>query len=131
MPGMNLDQDPKQVAIYLSRARAVLGLVMLVAPGLAGRAVFGPAGATSTARALSRMAGVRDLVLGVGTLTALNETDHGPDWLGMCAAADAGDALALLLGPGLTARARLAGLSAVAASGASLVLSRRLADARL
>jgi hypothetical protein len=125
-----MDQDSKQLAIYLSRARAVIGLSMIVAPGLLGRAWMGPGGSTGPARALARIAGIRDLVLGIGAMTALNEGDHGPEWLSMAAASDAVDAVTLLLGRGLPLRARLSSLTAAAAAAAGMKLSRDLADER-
>lgn len=125
-----MDQDPKQLAVYLARGRAVLGLVMTAAPGVVGRLLLGRGGATGPARALTRMMGIRDVALGVGAVTSLNETDHGPEWISMGAAADAVDALALTFGRGVTKRARLVGLVAAGAAAANLLLARQLADRR-
>jgi hypothetical protein len=125
-----MEQDPKQLAIYFARVRAGIGLAMVLLPGLTGRVMLGRDANTPTSRALVRMIGIRDLVLGVGALTALNETEHGPDWVGVCAVVDGIDAVALTFGPGLVLRARPTGLVAGALAAVQLELARRLADER-
>jgi hypothetical protein len=125
-----MDQDPKQLAIYFARVRAGIGLAMVLLPGLAGRVMLGRDAGAPTSRALVRMIGIRDLVLGVGSLTALNETTHGPDWVAVCAVVDGIDAVALTFGPRLVLRARPTGLVAGALAAVQLELARRLADER-
>jgi hypothetical protein len=124
----NLDQ--RQIALVMARSRAVLGLVALVFPGLLNRAFLGAGAATPHAKALMRMAGIRDVALGVGALTSIKESTQGPEWLSMGALADGVDALAILLVRGAPRRARLVTLGAAAAAVAGLKLSRDLADER-
>jgi len=122
--------DPRQVGLVLARARAINGLVMLVAPGVVARALFGSAGSSAVARALLRIVGVRDLVLGIGAITTLKEQTMDAEWVGMGAVADGVDALVCLLTPGLPARARAAVFVGGSAAVQGLLVSRALADAR-
>ena len=91
-----MDFDHRQVALVLARARAVNGLVMLVLPGVVGWVVFGSAGRQPAARALLRLVGVRDLVLGIGAITTLKEHTMDAEWVGMGAVADAVDGVVSL-----------------------------------
>jgi hypothetical protein len=122
--------DSRQLALAIARGRAVLGLVGLVLPGLLNRSFLGAGAATPHAKALMRMAGIRDVALGVGALTSIKENTQGPEWLSMGALADGVDALALLLVRGAPRRARLVSLGAAATAVATLKLSRDLADER-
>lgn len=125
-----VDMDHRQVALGLARGRAVTGLVMLALPGLAGRLLFGRAGATPVARALLRVAGVRDLVLGIGAITSCKEHTMDAEWVGMGAVADCADGVVALVTPGLPIRARAVAVAGGAAGVAGLVASRMLADER-
>ena len=120
--------DPRSTALVLSRARAILGLVLLVVPGLPARLWFGES--TPQVRALLRMVGVRDLVLGVGALTTLKERTQDAEWVGVGAFADAVDGLVALTTPGLRVRSRLLGPAALASAAVGIKLARDLADAR-
>lgn len=122
--------DPRQVGLVLARARAVNGLVMLIVPGLVARALFGSAGSSPVARALLRIVGVRDLVLGVGAITTLKEQTMDAEWVGMGAVADGVDALVCLLTPGLPARTRATVFIGGSAAVQGLLVSRALADGR-
>jgi hypothetical protein len=122
--------DAKRYAVYLARGRAVLGLAATTLPGVVGPLMMGRTARTPAGRAFARMLGVRDIALGVGAITALNESDHGPEWVSMGAVADAVDGVAMLATPGLPRWVRPFGLVAVGLAGAQLVLSRQLADAR-
>jgi hypothetical protein len=126
-----MDFDHRRVALVLARARAVNGLVMLVLPGAVGWVVFGKAGREPTARALLRLVGIRDLVLGIGAITTLKEQTMDAEWVGMGAAADAVDGLVSLVTPGLTARARVVSLIGGGAAAVGLLASRKIADARV
>jgi hypothetical protein len=126
-----MDFDHRRVALVIARARAVNGLVMLVLPGLVGRIIFGPAGRQPTTRALLRLVGIRDLVLGVGAITTLKEGTMDAEWVGMGAAADAVDAVVSLVTPGLAPRARLVSLVGGGAAAVGLYAARALADARV
>jgi hypothetical protein len=123
-----MDLETRSVALVLARSRAIVGLTLLVFPGLAARLWFGESSAGM--RALLRMVGVRDLILGVGALTSVKEKTHDAEWIGMGAFADAVDGLVTLSTPGLKLRARLVGPGALTAAGLGLKLARDLADAR-
>jgi hypothetical protein len=128
MTGM--DFDHRRVALIIARGRAVNGLVMLVLPGVVGRVLFGKAGGQPTARALLRLVGVRDLVLGIGAITTLKEGTMDAEWVGMGAIADAVDGIVSLTTPGLVKRSRLTSLVGGGAAVVGLLASRKLADAR-
>ena len=126
-----MDFDHRRVALIIARARAVNGLVMLVLPGVVGWAVFGKAGREPTAKALLRLVGVRDLVLGIGAITTLKEQTMDAEWVGMGAAADAVDGLVSLVTPGLAPQARIVSLIGGGAAAVGLLASRKIADARV
>jgi hypothetical protein len=125
-----MDLDHRRVALVIARARAVNGLVMLVLPGVVGWLLFGAAGRRPIPRALLRLVGIRDLVLGVGAITTLKERTMDAEWVGMGAAADAVDAIVNIATPGLGARARLVSLIGGGSAAVGLVSARALADAR-
>lgn len=120
----------RDLAITLTRARAILGLGLLVVPGVLGRAWLGRGGGAPATRAGLRMTGARDVVLGVGALTAIKEGAHGPEWMSMAAVADGVDAAVCLVSPGIGWRARIVGLVAGASAVLGLRLARDLADER-
>ena len=126
-----MDFDHRRVALILARGRAVHGLVLLVLPGVVGRIIYGKAGNVPTARALLRLVGIRDLVLGIGAITTLKEETMDAEWVGMGAAADAVDGIVTLVTPGLGMRARLMSLVGGGAAAVGLLASRALADARV
>jgi hypothetical protein len=125
-----MDFDHRRVALVLARGRAVNGLVMLVLPGVVGWVLFGKDGRSPTTRALLRLVGVRDLVLGVGAITTLKEQTMDAEWVGMGAVADAVDGLVSLATPGLARRSRMVSLVGGSAAGAGLLAARKLADER-
>ncbi len=127
---MAMEQDPRRVALVFTRVRAIFGLAMLVAPGPAGKACLGSGAGGPAARALTRMLGARDVVLGIGSLSAVKEGRHGPEWLGMSAIADGVDAAVCLFAPKLGWRARVVGVLAALFAGFGLKLARDIADER-
>jgi hypothetical protein len=127
-----MDFDHRRVALGIARGRAVNGLVMLVAPGAVGWALFGAAGRQPTTRALLRLVGIRDLVLGIGAITTLKERTMDAEWVGMGAVADAVDGVVGLVTPGLGLRARSATLiGGGGAAAVGMLASRALADERV
>jgi hypothetical protein len=126
-----MDNDQRRIALVIARGRAVNGLVTLILPGVVGRILFGPAGTQPTTRALLRLVGVRDLVLGIGAITTLKEGTMDAEWVGMGAVADAVDGIVSLVTPGLARRSRLVSLIGGGAAAIGLVASRALADARV
>jgi hypothetical protein len=125
-----MDFDHRQVALAIARGRAVNGLVMLALPGVVGWILFGRAGREPAARALLRLVGIRDLVLGVGAITTIKERTMDAEWVGMGAVADAVDGVVSLTTPGLTRRARVVSLIGGGAAVVGLLASRGLADER-
>jgi hypothetical protein len=126
-----MDEDQRRIALIIARARAVNGLVTLILPGVVGRILFGRAGEQPTTRALLRLVGVRDLVLGVGAITTLKEGTMDAEWVGMGAVADAVDGIVSLVTPGLARRSRFLSLIGGATAAVGLAASRALADARV
>src|SRR5947208_3118833 len=102
-----MELDPRANALMLARGRAVVGLIFVAVPGVAGRAFLGRAAREPTVRALLRLVGIRDVVLGLGAITTLKEGTMDAEWVGMGAVADAVDGLALLGTPRLGLRAKI------------------------
>jgi hypothetical protein len=125
-----MDLDQRQLALNLGRARAVNGLVMVLLPGIVARSLFGKAGANPVVRAVLRLVGIRDLVLGIGAITTVKERTMDAEWVGMGAVADGVDALVMLASPGLPSRARIAALAGAGAATSGLLAARALADER-
>jgi hypothetical protein len=123
-----MDFEPRQTALILARSRAVVGLTLVLLPGLAAWLWFGESSART--RALLRMVGVRDLVLGVGALTSVKEHTQDAEWVGMGAIADAVDGIVTLTVPGLPLRGRLVGPAALGSAVIGIQTARALADAR-
>jgi len=92
-----VDTDPRTFALVIARGRVVFGLVALVAPGIVARLILGSS--SPTVRAVMRMVGIRDVVLGVGAITNLKEAKQDAEWVSMGAVADFGDSLAMWLAP--------------------------------
>jgi len=120
--------DTRSTALVLPRGRAVIGLVLLVIPGVPARVWFGES--SPRVRALLRMVGVRDLILGVGALTTLKERTQDAEWVGVGALADAVDGLVTLTTPQLPLRSRLVGPTALGSALVGIKLARDLADER-
>jgi hypothetical protein len=120
--------DTRSTALVLARGRAIIGLVLLVVPGIPARLWLGDS--SPRVRALLRMVGVRDLILGVGALTTVKERTQDAEWIGMGALADAVDGVVTLTTPGLPLRSRLIGPGALGSALLGIKLARDLADAR-
>lgn len=101
-----IGEDPRRAAIYAGRMRCVVGTVLLLMPRWAARLEFGPGADTPAASWLLRMLGLRDILLGLGTLIAASERRGGASWASMGAIADAGDGLFALAVRGLPLRSR-------------------------
>ena len=120
--------DHRRLALLLARARVGIGVAMLVAAGPLTTLALGGGGRGG--RAAVRLAGGRDVALGLGAVTCLHERTQDAEWVSMGALVDSVDALVLLTTPRLPIRARLAGLCAAACAVAGLLAARRLADDR-
>jgi hypothetical protein len=120
---MNLDARATAKAIAVGRM--ALGVSYSLAPGLALRLWPGQGSADEpAARFLARSTGVRDLAIGIGTLFALQKDAPARGWLEAGMLADAGDAVAVVLGFRSLPRARA--LLALTAATTTVVVGRRL-----
>jgi len=124
------DLDFRQHALLLARGRAVNGLVMLAVPGLVARLLFGKQGSQPVTKALVRLVGIRDVILGVGAITTVKEHTMDAEWVGMGAVADAVDGVVALAATGLPARSRLIAVVGGAAAVVGMLAARGLADER-
>jgi hypothetical protein len=123
-----MDLETRKTALVLARGRAVVGMVLVFFPGLAAWLWFGES--SPRTRALLRMVGVRDVVLGVGALTSVKEQTQDAEWVGMGAIADAVDGIVTLTVPGIPLRGRLVGPAAIGSSLLGIKVARELADER-
>ena len=90
--------DHRSAARITAAGRVAIGAALLVAPQAVTKGWVGPTGAEPGGRLLGRSIGVRDLVLGLGVLAALDRGDpRARDWVRAAATADVGDALATAL----------------------------------
>jgi hypothetical protein len=119
--------DLRRTALYLSRSRVGLGLVMMAAPQVAFGPIYGPGAGEPAARALARMMGAREAVLGAGGAIAVGERHGSANWLSMIAVADGIDAVVNLGSRSLGWRGRVLGVCAAASSVAHLLLAKQLA----
>ena len=123
-----MDPQRKLIALWFARIRALLGLKLVLFPGLITKVCIGKS--TPVSNAAVRMVGVRDLGLGLGAVAGVREGTQAPEWMGWGAVAAGVDALALLITPGLPKRARLTGLFAAGAAVVGMKLAWELADER-
>ena len=118
------DFDNRQQAIILSRARCIIGLSCVVAPSIVSRIFFGAN--DPNVRAITRFTGIRDLAIGVGSLTTLKEQTQDAEWVSMGAISDIVDGVVSMAQPGLKARARVIGAGAFGLGAYLLKLSKAL-----
>lgn len=119
--------DNRQIGTYIARSRVGLGIALMVAPGPSLTVMFGTGANNPGARAVGRLAGIRDAVIGAGGSISIGQRAGGGDWLSMMAVCDGVDALVMLVTPGLPKRTRLLGLAAAASAVGHLFLARDLA----
>lgn len=86
--------NPRALARYLALGRAVLGAVLLIAPGRLAVPWVGSDGAGGAAKTIARGLGARDVALGAGAIAVAG--DALAPWLIAGIAADTGDLLATL-----------------------------------
>jgi hypothetical protein len=122
--------DHRTNVLGVARGRIVMGLAMLIAPGVALRVLFGRHASTQTARVLARMFGAREVVLGVGTVTSVKERTQDAEWVSACAVADAVDAAVMAFSPGVPRRSRPAAVVGSVAAVLGIQAARAFADGR-
>jgi hypothetical protein len=120
--------DQRQVVRVLAVGRVAVGVVAFVAPRHAATMLFGREADSPALRAVTRSFAARDLVLGLGTLRALDQDVDAAGWARAGAASDAADAvIAIASARGLTRWRALAGAaSAVVAATAGYRAASRL-----
>ena len=120
-----LDPQVAQQVKGLAMGRIAIGAAAMVAPKSALKRWLGAGSDRADTRVLARMAGVRDVAIGVGTLLAVNHDAPVRGWLEAGALSDAGDLLASLMGlrSGLP---RLPLLGSAGAAALGVVFGRRL-----
>lgn len=119
MSGAAIDApDVRGWSLASGLARVAIGFALLVVPGRAARALGFEEVSPSTV-AVSRVAGGRDLVLGIATLAALQDRDRLRAATLANAVADAGDTLAF--GAALQTSERRAGALGLAAAAPSAI----------
>jgi hypothetical protein len=89
--------EARDLALGLAGGRIAIGVASLLAPGLVGRAMMGPEGASGGTCLFLRLVGARDLALGIGVLAALDRNAPVRGWLRASAVVDALDAAGSLL----------------------------------
>jgi hypothetical protein len=120
--------EPRDIALSQARGRIAVGLLYVLAPGLAGRAWIGADGDRPAVRVLSRAFGVRDLALGLGVVLGIQRGAPVRGWLEAGAMADAVDGVATLLAGDSIPTAARRGVVALAVGSAATAawLSREL-----
>jgi hypothetical protein len=124
--------EARDLAVGVAGGRIAIGVVSLLAPGLVGRAMIGPAGNAGGTRLFLRVVGARDLGLGLGVLVALDRDAPVRGWLAASAVVDGIDAAACLLARDHIRTSVFPGAVGLAAAGALLSawLARQLDPAQ-
>ena len=122
--------DTRTTVLGIARGRIVMGLLMLVLPGVMLRILFGRHASTPSGRVLARMFGAREFVLGVGTVTSVKERTQDAEWVSASAMVDAVDGLAMAFSPGVPRRSRPGALVGAGAALLGMQAARKLADER-
>ena len=118
----------RQAACWYAAVRVALGLGLLGVPRVMEGWV-GPAARWPEAKVLTRVAGARDVALGMGTVLALRDGSSVRRWLQLAAAVDAADAVMSLCAVRHLSPRRSLPVAALAAGGAAtgMWLAGRLA----
>ncbi len=122
--------DTRTTVLGIARGRIVMGLAMLILPGVMLRILFGRQASTPSGRVLARMFGAREFVLGVGTVTSVKEGTQDAEWVSASAMVDAVDGLAMAFSPGVLRRSRPSALIGIGAAVVGMQAARKLADER-
>jgi hypothetical protein len=122
--------DTRTTVLGIARGRIVMGLAMLILPGVMLRILFGRQASTPSGRVLARMFGAREFVLGVGTVTSVKERTQDAEWVSASAVVDAVDGLAMAFSPGVPRRSRPSALVGTVAAVLGMQAARKLAGER-
>ena len=114
-----MDDRTRSAVRTVALMRIGIGVAALALPGLVGRAWIGSVGSGRGVKALVRALGIRDAVLGIGTLVTLDDDRPVAHWLWYGAASDAVDAVATLLAAGSIPKPALVSVVALAGAGAA------------
>jgi hypothetical protein len=117
--------DQRQIVRMIAVGRVALGVFALAMPRVTSSLMFGARVSRGPLTMATRMLGARDLVLGLGTLRALDRDADPATWAKASAGADAGDAIAALLV--LRAIPTSRALPTVAVAGAAAALNAHAA----
>lgn len=128
--GQHAEMDHRRNVLIVARGRIIMGLAMLILPGVMLRLMLGRQSSTATARVMARMFGAREVALGVGTVTSVKEHSQDAEWVSASAMADAVDGLAMAFSPGVPLRSRPAALVGIGAAVAGMQAARAFADER-
>ena len=112
--------DHRQVVRILAVTRIVIGAVLLVAPGAAGRRWIGEPAKDGRVKVAVRGLGARDLALGLGALRALDRGEPAQSWVQLAAVGDVTDAVSSVLAVRHLGLARTIGTVATAGAAAAL-----------
>ncbi len=116
------------VARGIGAGRIAIGVTLLAAPGVPGRAWLGEAGAMPAAQAVLRGMGIRDALIGVVQVHTAADPDRGFRWARTSAIADLGDLAATVVArrslppSGVRGAVALAGAAALAGLATSRAL---------
>jgi len=113
-----MDDRTRSTVRALALGRIGIGVAALTFPGLVGRAWIGPVGSGRGVKALVRALGIRDAVIGIGTLVTLDDDRPVSHWLWYGVAVDAVDAVATVLAAGSIPKRALVSVVAMASAGA-------------
>lgn len=119
--------DLRTAALYISRSRVGIGLVMMASPKVAFGPIYGAGMGEPGAAAVGRMIGAREAALGAGAAIAVGERRGSANWISMIAFADAVDAVVNLVSPRLGWRGRTLGVVGAVSAVAHLALAKQLA----
>jgi len=103
--------------------RVVIGAVLLVAPGAAGRRWIGEPASDPRVKVALRGLGARDLALGLGALRALDRGEPARGWVQLAAVGDATDAVSSIVGARRLGLARAVATLVTAGGAAALGLT--------
>jgi hypothetical protein len=108
--------NPRDMARSYAGGRVAIGLLLFLFPRLVLKGTFGASPAISF---LGRLVGARDVIIGAGTLAAMQDGGDLRRWMTYGAAADAADALATLVAYRHLPKVKRFGLLSMAFGGAA------------